>query len=105
MFYIVCNSKFDWLGDRDHTAGGFSLIQHCHLLATLLKHLPPRLRQLQRQEAADRQRARGEQDGHGFGDAHKGLEDADPQHSGELAQGVQESEGRSPVENTDSGVS
>lgn len=73
--------------------------------ATLLKHLPPRLRQLQRQEAADRQRARGEQDGHGFGDAHKGLEDADPQHSGELAQGVQESEGRSPVENTDSGVS
>lgn len=71
--------------------------------AALLKHLPPCLRELQCQEAADRQRPRGEQDGHGFGDAHKGLEDADPQHGSELAQGIQKPESRSSVgkRNTD----
>lgn len=66
--------------------------------AALLKHLPPCLRELERQEATGRQRTRGKQDGHGFGDAHKRLEDADSQHGGELAQGVQEPESRSSVE-------
>lgn len=73
--------------------------------AALLKHLPPCLRELQRQEAAGRQRAWGKQDGHGFSDAHKRLEDTDPQHSGQLAQGVQEPESCSSVENTNNGVS
>lgn len=72
--------------------------------ATLLKHLTPRLRELQRQEAAGRQCARGEEDGHGFSDAHKGLEDADPQHGGELAQGIQEPKSCSSVENRDTNV-
>lgn len=66
--------------------------------AALLKHLPPCLRELQRQEATGCQRARGEQDGHGFGDSHKRLEDADSQHGGQLAQGVQESKSCSSVE-------
>lgn len=70
--------------------------------AALLEHLPPCLWEPQRQEAAGRQSTRGEQDGHSFGDAHKGLEDADPQHGGELAQGIQESESRSSVENMNS---
>lgn len=70
--------------------------------AALLKHLPPRLWELQCQEAASRQSTRGEQDGHSFGDAHKGLEDADPQDGSELAQGIQEPKSCSSVENMNS---
>lgn len=62
-----------------------------------LQHLPPGLRQLQGQRATQGQGGRGKEDGGGLGDSHKGREDADPQHRGQLAQGIQEAEGCGPV--------
>lgn len=48
--------------------------------AALLQHLTSCFWKLEGHKAAGRQRPRGEQDGHGFGYANKGGEDADPQH-------------------------
>ena len=60
----------------------------------LLQHLAPGLGQLEGQEAAGRQGPRGEQDGHGLGDAHEGGEDADAQHGGQLTKGIEEAKRR-----------
>lgn len=57
-------------------------------VATLLQHLAPRLRQLERQEAARCKRPGREQDGHSLGNAHERGEDADAQHGCQLTEGV-----------------
>lgn len=69
-----------------------------------LQHLSPGLRQLQSQRATKGKGGRGKEDGCGLGDPHKGREDADPQHGGQLAQGVQEAKGRRPVGRWENGV-
>lgn len=62
----------------------------------LLQHLASRLGQLCGEEAAGGERAGGEQDGYGLGDADERLEDADAQHGCHFTEGVQEAERRGP---------
>ena len=58
-----------------------------------LQHLPPGLGQLQGQRTPEGKGSGGKEDGGSLGDSHKGREDADPQHSCQLTQGIQEAEG------------
>lgn len=64
----------------------------------LLQHLASRFGQLRGEETTCGQSAGGEQDGHGLGDAHERLEDADAQDGRQFAESIEEAEGRAPAQ-------